>query len=155
MIVEDRDPTFWERIASHPEVAPHVALGKEFKVGELVGHPSVTALRAAHGGFLFVRLDGLGRVYELHTMFTPLGWGREVSQSAKEAFDLMFARGAQVITTYEVADWWRSRPPRTFRFQSAGGFEQALELGVALKTWVLTRDAWSSSPAGRRFACQQ
>lgn len=155
MIREDRDPAFWRLIAEHPEVSEHVSLGREFDVAELVEHPAVTPLRGEHGGFLFVRLDGRGRVFELHTMFTPEGWGREALLSAKAAFDEMFARGAEVITTQEAANWWRSRPPKTFRFQAAGEFSDDPTLAVSLRTWVLTRAAWQSSPAKRSYACQQ
>src|SRR5690606_41931560 len=101
---------------------------------------------------LFCRLDGLARVWELHTLFTPEGWGREVLSGAREAFSTLFARGAQVVTTFEVAGWWRSRPPLTFRFKPAGGVEPS-PLG-SVKTWVLTRDAWEGSPV-RRMRCPQ
>lgn len=148
MITVDRSD-WWRSIAEHPEVAPHISFGQEFDVMDLVEHPSVLPLRAEHGGFLFFRLDGLGRVYELHTLFTPAGWGREVLAAAKLAFAKMFERGAQVITTYEVEGWWRSRPPKSFGFRSAGGF--APDLGRSLRTWILTSDAWDASPARRRM----
>lgn len=83
-------------------------------------------------------------------MYLPQGWGREVLGAAKEAFELIFAAGAQLVTTYEVEGWWRSRPPRSFGFVRAGDFQAVPELGVALSTWVLTSDAWGKSPARRR-----
>lgn len=149
MIREDRDPTFWQAVAEHPDVAPHVFLGSgPLALDEIIGHPSVVPLRAEHGGFLFCQLDGFGRVYELHTLFTPEGWGREVLFAAKAAFAEMFARGAQVICTYEVEGWWRSRPPRSFGFQRAGDFGEVA--ASRLSTWILTQSAWESSPARRR-----
>ncbi len=147
-LVEDRDPAFWDRVANHPEVAPHVFLGHEaVTFADIVQHPSVTPLRAIHGGFVFCRLDGLGRVQELHTLFTPEGWGREVLLSAKQAFALIFSRGAQLVTTYEIESWWRSRPPKSFGFQPAGDFAPS-PLG-SLRTWILTADAWDKSPTLR------
>lgn len=151
MIRENRDADFWTEVFNHPEVNPHVALGYDLDMRAVVSSAQVTPLRAEHGGFLFIRLDGLGRVYELHTMFTPEGWGREVLLSAKAAFTEMFGRGAQLITTYEVAGNWRSQPPKTFRFAPCGEFQHAPQLGVDLRTWALSRAAWEASPARQRM----
>lgn len=146
MIREDRDVAFWRDVAEHPAVAPHVSLGRASTIEALVNHPLVTPLRSEHGGFLFVRLDAPGRVYDLHTLYTPEGWGREVHGAAKLAFDEMFRRGAQVIVTNEVAGNRRSQPPKTFRFAPCGDFAPSL-YGPDFRTWILTRAAWDSSPA--------
>lgn len=148
MIREDRSG-FWSEIAEHPEVKPHASLGYEFSISELVKSPFVTPLRSENGGFLFIRLDGLGRVYELHTLYRPEGWGREVLGASKAALTTMLGRGAQVLTTYEVEGWWRSRPPKSFGFQPAGSFVET-PLG-SLRTWILTQAAWDRSPARRRM----
>lgn len=150
MIAEDRSVAFWRDVLDHPLVKPHVAMGQEIDLAALLASDRVTPMRAAHGGFMFVQLDGLGRVYELHTLFTPEGWGREVFCAAVEAFDLMFARGARLITTYEVLGNWRSRPPRTFRFEAAGDFDHAAQIGADVRTWFLTAPAWSHAPARKR-----
>lgn len=147
MITIDDDPDFWFAVAHHPEVWPHISLGRDLDVKAIVTNPRTVAFRAEHGGFLFIQLDGLGRVLELHTMFTPEGWGREVLLAAKEAFTAVFAWGAQVITTYEVKGNRRSQPPRTFRFEPAGGFAPAYD--TTFRTWILTRAAWEGSPARR------
>lgn len=147
MIVEDRTG-FWDEIAAHPEVKPHLGAG-EGDLSAFVQLPVVTPLRSQNGGFLFARLDSFGRVYELHTLYRPEGWGREVLEAAKEAFAQMFARGAQAVVTYEAADWWRSRPPKSFGFRPAGDFAPAGDL--SLRTWILTADAWAQSPAFRRM----
>lgn len=150
MIREERDAGFWQAVHDHPEVKPHVSFGVDLDLAELVAHPGVLPLAADHGGFFLVRLDGLGRVWELHTLFTPEGWGREVAQALKEAVALVFAKGAQVITTYEVEGHWRSQPPRSYRFAPAGDFAPAM--GRNLKTWVLTKSAWEGSPARARMS---
>lgn len=150
MILEDRDVGFWTEIYEHPQVKPHVSLGRELDLAAILSDASVTPLRAEHGGFLFIRLDGLGRAFELHTMFTPEGWGREVALAAKDAFTLMFGRGADLIVTQEVSGNRRSQPPRSFRFEPAGEFRPALD--HELRTWVLTRYAWEASPARRRMS---
>lgn len=150
MIRESRDLEFWNGIYQHPAVKPHVSLGQAVDLAAIVASPAVTPLRADHGGFLFVRLDGLGRVFELHTLFTPEGWGREVLIALKEAVSAMFAAGAQIITTYQVEGNWRSQPPKTFRFQPAGEFAPT-HLGVAMRSWVLTQAAWEASPARLRM----
>jgi hypothetical protein len=151
VISEDKDERFWRGVYEHPSVKPHVSFGLDVDLADLLGNEWVTPLRAEHGGFFFVRLDGLGRVHELHTLFTPEGWGREVLQALKEAVELMFQRGAQIITTYDVEGNWRSKPPKTFRFEPAGDFA-ATHLGPRLRTWVLTRNAWEASPARQRMA---
>lgn len=151
MIREERDPAFWTAIYEHPEVKPRVSLGHDLNLAKVVANPSVEPLAAEHGGFLFIRLDGLGKVYELHTMFTPEGWGREVAAAAKDAFALMFDKGADLIVTHEVAGNRRSQPPLSFRFAPVGEFTWVPALDADLRTWVLTRLAWNASPARQRM----
>lgn len=150
MIREDRDVGFWHGVYEHPAVKPYVSLGHDLDLAAILGNPWVTPLRAEHGGFLFVRLDGLGRVHELHTLFTPEGWGREVLTALKAAVERMFQNGAQIITTYDVEGYAKSRPPLTFRFASAGDYAPT-HLGPRLRSWVLTRNAWEVSPARQRM----
>jgi hypothetical protein len=138
-------------VAEHAEVAPHVFLGNAaVDLAPLITHPAVLPLASEHGGFVFVQLDQIGRVRELHTLYTPEGWGREVLMAAKLAFDQVFATGCQVVTTYEVEGWWRSRPPKSFGFERAGDFRAVPGIGAALSTWILTVAAWETSPARRR-----
>jgi hypothetical protein len=148
---ENRHPAFWQGVAEHPEVAPHAFLGRDpVSLEPVVTSPAVLPLASAHGGFLFVQLDQIGRVRELHTLYTPEGWGREVLWAAKQAFDRVFSTGCQVVTTYEVEGWWRSRPPKSFGFQRAGDFGDVPGLGASLSTWILTVSAWEASPARKR-----
>lgn len=143
-MVEDRDPDFWVRIASHPSLA-HLLGGQDPAL--IANLPAgAVPLRAEHGGFIFLPADSFGRVYELHTLFTPEGWGREAFQAAREAFDLIFDR-ADLVITHETAHP-QSRPPKTFRFVRLGE-HQATPYG-ALRLWMLTRDAWLTSPARSR-----
>ena len=147
-IAEQRDPSFWRAVIDHPQVKPHVTLGHAFDVAPLVASARVLPLASENGGFLMVQLDGIGRVFELHTMFRPEGWGREVLLALKDACEMMFCeRGAQIITTYEVATNKRSQPPKTFRFQPAGDFEPC-DYGD-FRSWVLTKADWLTSPARR------
>lgn len=146
---EERDPGFWNRVANHPEVAPHVLMGHGVDFGPIVSNLGVLPLASEHGGFLFSRLDALGRCWELHTLYTPEGWGREVLLACKAAFRRVFEQG-DVVVTYEVEGWWRSRPPKSFGFTRANDFRAAPDLGAALSTWVLTKAAWEQSPACRR-----
>jgi hypothetical protein len=152
VIREERDAAFWTSVFEDPAVKPHVALGHQLDLAEVVGSAAVMPLASENGGFIFARLDGLGRVWELHTLFRPRAWGgREVVVSAIEAFTLMFATSADVIVTHEVEGWRRSRPPLSFRFAPAGPFGPAPAIGPALRTWTLTRNAWDDSPARRRM----
>lgn len=151
MAVTDRQ--FWIDVAEHPAVAPHVLFGLSgLAIGDVIEHPSVQTFRAEHGGYLFVKLDGLGRVFELHSMFTPEGWGREALLTAKAAFASIFET-ASLVVTYEVSGNWRSRPPKSFGFTPAGEFADSPQIGLPCRTWVLTSEAWNASPARRR-QCQ-
>lgn len=152
MGLDARDPEFWISVAEHPEVAPHVLFGHSgLMVGDVVQHERVLPFRSEHGGYLFVMLDGLGRIYELHSLFTPEAWGtRETLRTAKRAFTSVFEKAA-LIVTYEVLGNCRSRPPRTFGFASAGAFVETPELGgLMCRTWFLTSEAWKASVVGRR-----
>ncbi len=150
MIRIERDPDFWRGVAEHPEVAPHVLMGAD--VGgllDLISAEHVTPIATEHGGFIFVQLDRIGRMFELHTMFTPEGWGREVAIAARQAFASIFSRGARIITTQEVEGWWRSAPPLSHGWKPVGEFAPAGDLPL-LRSWILTADAWRQSPVGRK-----
>lgn len=149
MIREERDAGFWQAVADHPEVAPHVSLGQAVDLGEILKIPGVVPLAAEHGGFIFVPQDSIGRTFELHTLFTPEGWGREVAEALKSANEWMRQRGAQVLTTYQVEGNWRSQPPKTHGWKAAGDFAPS-PVGQ-LKTWVLLMSDWLASPAYLRF----
>ncbi len=152
MIREERDPAFWREIASHPDLVGALMGLSPLQVQEIATRPDILPLASQNGGFFFGRLDGLGLVLELHSLFRPEGWGREVAATGKEALARVF-RTAQVITTYEVRGNAHSRPPRSYGFVQAGDWQGA---DVAtLRLWVLTRAAWQSSPVFRRHApCQ-
>ena len=148
-MIEQRDPAFWDRITAHPEVMDGALMGVPLSLSEVVTHPSVTPLASENGGYLFCQLDGAGRVFELHSIFAPDGWGREALTTGKAALVEMFSRGMQVLTTYQVEGKWRTQPPKSFGFAPQGDFAPAL--GVSVKTWLLTRTAWEASPAFRRM----
>ena len=150
MVTLDRDPAFWRWVFDHPAVKPHAGLGLSVDFEPLLADARVTPLRAVNGGYLFVQLDGLGRVRELHSLFRPEGWGREALLAGKAALAAVFAAGAQVVTTYEARGNRRSQPPLSFRFQPAGDFAPDPLTKAELRTWVLTRSAWEGSPAYRR-----
>lgn len=151
MISENRNPDFWREIAAHPQVAPHVSLGMAVDVGELVSRARVVPLASEHGGFLLFQLDGFGRMFELHTMFTPEGWGREVLSAAKEMHSFVFNAGVEILTTLEVKDHWRSQPPKSFGWQQTGDFRAIGDTQTEGRFWFLTRDAWWASPAFKRM----
>jgi len=150
-LILDRDPAFWSRVNEHPEVNPHTTLGQtDYDLPAFINNPRVTPLRSTNGGILLVDLDGAGQVVELHIMFTPEGWGREALMALTAAVEWAFGSGAQVITTYQARGTSRWTPPASFRFQQAGEFQLHAALGVELRSWVLTKRAWETSPAYRR-----
>lgn len=144
----ERNPTFWVDVASHPALTGALyGLAPEILV-PIVANPNVTPLASRHGGFIFNRLDPFGFVAELHTLFTPEGWGREVVQAGHEALEHIFGAGFQMIVTAQMRDNERSQPPRSFGFRATGYWSET-QLGEA-QCWFLARDAWEASPARKR-----
>ncbi len=148
MIRIERDPAFWEAVASHPALEGVLHGVSPQMVGRIAAMPAMLPMAAAHGGFLFGAMDGFGFVRELHTLFTPEGWGREAITAGIEALNLLFEGPCQAVATYEVGDNPRSRPPRRFGFAVAGEFCET-PFG-SLRLWLLTRVAWSAAPARTR-----
>lgn len=142
-VVLDRDPAFWVEVASHPAVAHTLGGFSPEVIGFAVANPHVLPFRAEHGGFLLLKADSFGRVYELHTLFTPEGWGKEAYSAAKSLFDKAFCF-CDLIITHET-EHPQSRPPKTFRFKPLGEFEDA-ETGK-VRLWSLSRADWLTSPA--------
>jgi hypothetical protein len=154
MIRVERDPAFWQGVAAHPAVAQALMGCDARRIGEIVGRPNILPLASEHGGFLFESRDGLGFTCELHTLFTPEGWGREVFIAAMEAFNTVFSLGLHSVTTLEVEANPKSRPALTFGFTRCGDWRETA-FGP-LRQWILTSEAWRASPAAarRRARCQ-
>jgi hypothetical protein len=146
MIRDERSAAFWARISEHPAVKPHTKLDPT-DWEAFLSRPDVRPLASANGGHLFAAMDCLGRAWELHSLFRPEAWGQEVNAALKAA--LGHLGPWDVIVTHEVADWWRSRPPRSYGFRVAGPFH-ASPIGE-IRTWTLTRAAWEKSPVRRRM----
>lgn len=142
-VVLDRSPDFWVEVASHPAVAHTLGGFSPELIALAVSNPSVLPFRAEHGGFILLKADSFGRVYELHTLFTPEGWGKEAYRAAKSLFDKAFGF-CDLIITHET-EHPQSRPPKTFRFKPLGEFEDT-ETGK-IRLWSLSRADWLTSPA--------
>lgn len=151
MIRIERDPEFWERIVSHPAIQPTLLGFGPDLVAELCVSPRALPFAARHGGYIFIRLDAAGFACELHSLFTPEGWGREAHQAGIEAAGAIWRRDFQIIQTLETTANPRSRPPRSFGFRPAGAFRPT-PAGDA-RLWTLSRADWSASPASRRHSC--
>lgn len=117
------------------------------EIGKWAESPLVLPLAFEHGGFLICRLDGFGAQREFHTLFTPEGWGREAHEAAVEAVHHCFAIGTLALSTFEPLDNRRARPPLSFGFERLG--ERDSPIGP-VAYWILTKDRWEKSPAGRR-----
>jgi hypothetical protein len=150
--VINRDVGFWDAVARHPEVAPHIFMGQPpTTLAPLIENPLARPYASDHGGVLFLPVDALGFVVEMHTLYTPEGWGREVAINGK-LFVNDVLQSASVILTHEQEGHWRSRPPRTHGWQACGDFSE-VGLSHRLRLWALTREAWFASPAGRKMQC--
>lgn len=143
-IREERDPRFWQAVIDHPAVE-HVKGGHDLVAADLVGRKDVRPIASENGGYIFVRLDVLARIYEIHAAYKPQGWGAEAHAALKLAIE---AVDADVIVATETSDP-HSRPPLSFGFRCAADFRPS-PIGD-VRSWVLTRDAWLSSDARRRM----
>ena len=155
MIRIERDPEFWTAVAGHPALTGMLHGADPAAIGALAGREGVLPLAADHGGFLFIRQDALGFVCELHTLFTPEGWGREVLTAGIEALGAVWLLGFAAIVTLEMRENPRSQPPRSFGFVQAGDWRSAItgpDLTGEARMWILTKCAWEASPAARRRA---
>jgi len=149
----ERDPAFWTAVAAHPAVREGLRGVAAEAIGRLALDERIIPLAAVHGGFLIQRLDALGFVGELHTLFTPEGWGREAHDAGMRMVDAVFACGLRVIVTFET-EHKQSRPPRTSGFVPAGAWRDS-PVGQ-LRQWVLSEAAWKTSPAyERRERCRR
>lgn len=148
----NRDVQFWDSIASHAEVAPFVFMGAPVQsLDILISDEKNEPFASKNGGVLFVKTDHLGSIYEMHTMFRPEGWGREVAVTGAKALHHIFSK-ALLVFTYEQEGHWQSRPPKSHRWKSSGAFVDQ-GLSKKLKLWYLTRDDWLSSPVGKKIRC--
>jgi len=149
----NRDVAFWDGVACHPDVAPHVFMGREpSTLAPLINHVGVLPLASSNGGVLFVSIDPLGMVREMHTMYKPEGWGREVALFGKQFIEEAF-KVCSLITTNEQEGHWRSSPPKSYGWKSSGDFREA-GLPKRVRLWLLTYEAWIASPVGRKMQCQ-
>ncbi|MGH7016194.1 MAG: hypothetical protein ACRED8_03805 [Caulobacteraceae bacterium] len=149
----ERDPAFWEAIAAHPACAHARLTAEPAAIGALALRPDILPLAAEHGGYLFRKLDLLGLAAEVHSLFTPAGWGREAVAAGLLALQAIFATGYQSVLTYELEANGRSRPPKAVGFAPAWGWRET-PLG-AVRLWVLTRRAFEDSRVGKDMACQR
>lgn len=148
----NRDVQFWDSISSHVEVAPFVFMGVPVQsLDVLIVNENNEPFASKNGGVLFVKTDHLGSIYEMHTMFRPEGWGREVAVTGAKALHHIFSK-ALLVFTYEQEGHWQSRPPKSHRWKSSGDFVDQ-GLSKRLKLWYLTRDDWLSSPVGKKIRC--
>lgn len=148
----NRNVKFWDAVAQHESVAPFVFMGTEKQsLAPLIECEKNIPCASTTGGILFVQMDHLGLIFEMHTMFLPDGWGREVAMFGACALNRVFEK-AQMVVTYEQEDHWRSRPPKSHRWKSAGSFVDH-GLPKRLKMWYLTKEDWLSSPVGKKTRC--
>jgi hypothetical protein len=146
----NRDVEFWDSVASHPAVAPSVFMGLEqTSTAPLVLDERNIPLASEHGGLIFVASDHLGFSMELHTLYTPEGWGREVTEHARQCFrDVM--KTVSLVTTFEQEGEKQTRPPLSYGWRPAGDYSE-VGLPKRLKMWILTREAWLASPVGKKL----
>jgi hypothetical protein len=86
-------PAFFNQVANDPTVRPWLG-GADGPVdlAPLIENPAHVALQGEHGGFLLVRQDSLGAIYELHTLFKKKGRGKPFFAEARDMFRFMFTR---------------------------------------------------------------
>jgi hypothetical protein len=148
MLHLERDPAFWARIVSHPQVA-HVMHGQpQDGLAALLDRENVIPLANEFGGYILIPIDVHARVLELHALITPEGWGKNAVKGAAFAAECVF-EWADLVIAYRVLEWPRFRPWRSFGFEPAGEMFQAH--GLHYQTWMLPKMTWQSSPARMKW----
>lgn len=144
---------WWDEIASHPQVADHVFMGlPRVSMSTLLEQPGAFGLHSTNGGCIFIPRDPLGLTLEMHTLFRPEGWGREVAAAGRRFMPAVF-ESAALILTHEQEGHWRSRPPKSHGWKPCADF-QDVGLPRRLRLWALTREGWMDSIVGRK-SCRQ
>lgn len=143
---EDRTLDFWWPVFSAPECqAAHCGLALDPRqIQQMIENETVYPLAGVNGGYLFIKRDPFGTVYELHSLFTKPGWGREAAAIGKASLRIMWERGMQVLFAAEIAGL--ATPPRSYGWKLAAKEFRETPFG-ATRTWILTRAMWETSPA--------
>ena len=145
-----RDAAFWDRIASHPQVAPAVFMGAApFTLAPVVENEANQPYASQNGGIVFLAKDPAGFVVEMHTLYTPEGWGREVAENARIFMAQAFKRASLVLTFEQEGR--PTRPPLSHGWKPCGPFGGPTT--PRLRLWSLSREAWTVSPVGRKTKC--
>jgi hypothetical protein len=147
----ERSIDFWLPVFEAPECqASHCGLPiNRDALEQTLVSPMVYPLAGENGGYLFIQKDPYGTVWELHSIFTRPGWGREAATIGKGALDVMIERGLQVLFTMEVQGL--PTPPLSYGWKTAGAEFMETPIGLA-RIWILTKDAWLASPACRKWS---
>ncbi len=150
------DVAFLNAVANDPTVRPHIGGEGPVDLTDKLANPANIALQNARGGFLFEKIDvGL---YELHTMFLPVGRGRHVIEAAAEAARYMFTTtdAVELITklpaTNRRADFMVRRCGFRKLYERRGAWDDGADLyffGLGLEDWRQTDDR--ALAAGRDF----
>jgi hypothetical protein len=95
------EPAFWNAIANHPDVRPHIGGEGSVDLTDLVTDPANFCLQFDHGGFICLS-QGQG-VYSVHSQF--LAEGRNATTAAmREGCDFMFTRTDCMTLTTQLPD---------------------------------------------------
>lgn len=141
MIRDERDPTFWDAIANHPSVRPHVGGEGPLSLSEVIGRDDILPLATDHGGFIFACI--FPARWELHTMVLPEGRGRATLTAFAEAKRRVFTSTDAVEIITKAADTNR---PAQFMARRAGfrvTFRRAdvEHYTLGLDDWIASDDA--------------
>jgi hypothetical protein len=144
----ERSLDFWLPVFQAPECQPaHCGLEiKEDALEAFITNPWVRPIAGQNGGYLFVKKDDYGLIWELHSLFKRPGWGREAAAVGKQALKLMFADGMHLLFTYEIKGL--PTPPISYGWEKASEEYARTSIGEG-RIWLLTKAAWEQSPAHR------
>lgn len=140
---------FWTAVVLHEQVEPLVFAGvasvDDFI--EWLEKPDVHEERYGSGGLVFV--DKAEGVQEVHVAFHPDAWGKRVALAFRDCFARKMRRLDAVIA-HEQEGEWRTQPPKSHGWKVVGDWEVSPILPRRVRKWILTREAWYSSPVGRK-----
>lgn len=145
MIREDRDPTFWNAVANHPEVLPQMGGTSALDLTRLLANPLNVPLACDHGGFIFIKHE-IGR-YELHTLIAPEGRGAAVLPAFSEAAEWLFTRtdATEIVTKTAATNRAAAIMARRAGLRPLFVRKAAWIDGSDLTFYTLTLDEWTQA----------
>lgn len=143
MICRTMDATFINEVANHPEVRPFLGGEGPLDFTLFAQTPQNLVIEADGGGWLLQPV--WPGVYELHTLFLPIGRGKAFFAQIKEMFRFVFTTtdATEIVTKCPDNNPAARMAATLVGFRERFRRENAWESGVGISYMALTIDDWA------------